>query len=684
MSPATVPDAGRITLTGEIRNRSRSTWTDLNVYLFASGTPMTSGAELEEATATDETLEVGARVTAPGLYDEVDDLAPGESTAYQLSVPVRELELTEPGVYWLGVHVLGSNEEGRVEGADGRARTFIPLMPPALRTTMSLVVPLRAPVKRTTEGQVANAGGWSRRLGPEGRLGRLNDLGATAFDVPLTWLVDPAVLEAAQSLAEGNPAFELAPTPEDGEGGSASPSPESPLTETPAPDDTDPEESEDPEEQLAELTEEARVAQEWLDDFLAETRDQEVLTLPYGDADVATLLRGDFDGTFDNAYGLAEDTMAQLELDADPVVAPLSGLLPNAALDHLDPDLPVLLSERAVTRGSAAANDAAEVRLRQGSEAVLTSDAARIGGPAPSPPFDALPLRQRILAEAAVHGLTAGPDEPLVISTPERWDPGRGWRSASFFTGFDAPWLRVVPLSTARAMSEAAPYERKLAYGRALRREELPVANVLATQELGAAGELLAALLTRNDTIDEQVARAGMLGSSVHARGYPDRARARTRDISTQVHRRLSQVYVESSGLITMSSESGNFSVTVVNDLEEPVTVGLDAQTADDGLRIRTPDLVSLGAGQRATVRLAVRSTDVGVHSVRLVPTTEDGRALGRSTVIKVRSSQVGLVIWLIMGTGLVVFVAAIGTRIVRRVRQRKRTHGPRLKDVVS
>lgn len=681
MTPSSVPRRGEITLTGQIRNRSRSTWTDLNVYLFASSSPMTSPDELEEANATPQNLEVGARVTGEGLYDEVDDLEPGESTEYRLSVPRSELEFGGSGVYWVGVHVLGTSEEGRVDGADGRARTFIPLMSETgeARTTMSVVIPLRSPVRRTAAGQLANVEGWMRRLGDEGRLGRIVDLAGGAFDVPLTWIADPAVLEAAHSLSEGNPSFDLAPTVEDetGPSGSASPVPESPLTESPAPGEAGDGEA-DPEEELLELSEEAEVARDWLDAFVARSGEQDVLALPYGDVDVTTLLRGDFGGTFENSYRLSAEAMEQLGVDSEPVVAPFSGLMPEAAVDHLDPELPLLLSERA------AATDALTIDLPQGSQALLTSEVARVGGPTPTPPFHALALRQRILAEAAVHGLTHGPDRPLVVSTPELWDPGREWRAAGFFAGLDLPWLRTISLGTARALSEAEEYDTRLAYTRRLRRHELPVANVLATQELGAAGDVLAALLTENDTIDEQVGRSAMLGSSVHARAYAARARARTREISEQVHRRLSQVYVEGSQLVTMSSETGNFAVTLVNGLEEPVTVGIKAETGSDELEIRSPDLVSLGPGQRATVRMPVRSTDIGVHSVRLVPTTEDGRPLGRSTVIKIRSSRVGLVIWLIMGTGAAVFVAAIAMRIVRRVRDRKRTHGPLMKDITS
>jgi hypothetical protein len=138
------------------------------------------------------------------------------------------------------------------------------------------------------------------------------------------------------------------------------------------------------------------------------------------------------------------------------------------------------------------------------------------------------------------------------------------------------------------------------------------------------------------------------------------------------MRRLLGAISVESSSLVTMSSEAGSFQVTVVNELEEPVTVGITAEADGEGLEIRAPDLVSLGAGQRASVRLSVTASGSGVHSVRIRPTTPEGAPIGQSTKVALRSSQVGLVIWLVMGTGAVVFIAAIAARIVRRIRSRR------------
>lgn len=685
VTPSTVPRSGDVTLTGEIKNRSDSSWTDLRAYLFMSSVPMTTSAELKDATATPETQDVGGRLTQQGLYDQVSDLKPGESTSYTLSIPRADLPVNGPGVYWIGVHVLGTNEQGRLAGADGRARSFIAEMPPrGPHTTLALAMPLRAQVRRTPGGRVANVNAWNHSLSDNGRLTRLLDMARSSSGVPLTWVVDPAVLDAVRSLGQGNPSFDISPTDEEAQNGSPGGSPSgspsgsesgapsgSPTasgvpTESPGPLDGDSQDN-SPGAKVNEVAAESQRAAKWLTDFAQLAGQQTVLALPYGDADAATLLRRDFRDLFDRANALSAQAMQDLGIGAKPVVAPQNGLLPNSALSRLDPGTTLLLSQRA------ARTDATTISLGKGPDVLLTSDVARLGGPSPEPRFSALALRQRILAEAAVRALAGPRGTPLVVTTPDDWDPGSRWASASFFTGLEVPWIRMVDVPFARMLSRRRQYDGHLIYPRFVRRRELPVANVLATKELNRAGKVLADLLTRNDTIDSQLGRAALLASSSNARSRPQRALAMTRNISEQVHHRLESVSVQGSNLVTMSSGTGNMTVRVVNGLDEPVTVGLRVDSGTDALKIRTPDLVSLGPGQRASVRLAVTATGTGVHSVRIVPTTQDGEPLGDSARIKVRSSQVGLVIWLIMGTGAIVFFAAIGARIIRRVRSRNR-----------
>ena len=61
LAPAVVPEKGRVTVTGQITNRSSETWTDLKTYLFTSSEPMTTRAELAKAALSSEELAVGNR-----------------------------------------------------------------------------------------------------------------------------------------------------------------------------------------------------------------------------------------------------------------------------------------------------------------------------------------------------------------------------------------------------------------------------------------------------------------------------------------------------------------------------------------------------------------------------------------------------------------------------------------------
>jgi hypothetical protein len=79
-------------------------------------------------------------------------------------------------------------------------------------------------------------------------------------------------------------------------------------------------------------------------------------------------------------------------------------------------------------------------------------------------------------------------------------------------------------------------------------------------------------------------------------------------------------------------------------------------------------------------MRIDARSTDIGVHLVTLQPVSTEGSPLGEPTRVSIRSSRVGFILWIVMGVGGTALFVAIGLRIWRRVRRRRRTHGPVLR----
>ena len=318
LSPATLSGPARgaspVRITGTVTNLDDVPWLAVNLYPVVSEAPMTTRAELSAAAASDPELYFGERITDPGPYDTLEELAPGESQPYALTLPRERIPLTGSGTYWLGVQALGETAlDGRDDLSDGRARTFLPYRAAgeAGSVRASLVVPLRRHLTYAEDGSLDQTEQLTETLGDEGRMRALVDFAAAAGDRPVSVLVDPALPDAVRRLARGNPPRSLAPTdppPEEGEGEetpsgepTAAPGDEDPQgaegsdpaqegSDGDGADDEDGEDGGDGADGERELTDEERATAEaataWLDRFAAAVEDREVLVLPYGDLDL--------------------------------------------------------------------------------------------------------------------------------------------------------------------------------------------------------------------------------------------------------------------------------------------------------------------------------------------------------------------------------------------------------------
>ena len=691
LTPGSVPTTGRVTVTGEIRNRSTAEWKDLNVYLVTSAEPITTRSDLAAAVESDHTVEVGSRIVDPGLFGKVPDLDPGESTRFRLSVPRSRLGISgAPGVYWLAVHVLGAVDGAREEGADGRARTFLPLVPPRnAGTEVALGLQVRNHTVRAADGRLEFLQGWQQTFQPDGRLGRLLGLGRTAGDFPLTWVVDPAVLEAARSVGAGNPGLDLAapaverdgdpgddPGDDGGTTGGAHPS-VGPSEPGGAPGG-----DKDAGSGTRGKAAQAEAALNWLEQFAEEAADRQVLALPFADLDVASAVEQGSPELVDLAFGLSGQLLEELSVGSTPVVVPPAGLLSSAAIAELPPEVPLVLSPGAF--GASADGPAAPVLERSdGGRLVVAASREALWGPRPGFARSALAVRQRLLADAALHALSPDADEPLVRLLPYGWNPGKDWERARFFRGLDVPWLSHTSLASLlgppSAFDEFDVVE-EVDYPEAEADEELPFGNFVATEGLIDAGKVLEELLTDDTVLDEKLTRQALLTVSVWSRERPGLSAERARGAADLVDSWLERITVRGPSFVTMSSETGTFQVTLVNGLAERVTVGLRASVADDRLELTTPDVIQLPPRGRGAMRIDAVASDIGIHLVTLQPVSSEGTALGGSSRLSIRSSNVGLILWVVMAVGGAALFAMIAFRIVRRILQRRRTHGPLLK----
>ena len=170
-----------------------------------------------------------------------------------------------------------------------------------------------------------------------------------------------------------------------------------------------------------------------------------------------------------------------------------------------------------------------------------------------------------------------------------------------------------------------------------------------------------------------------MLASSQNVRDDAAGAVRQVDSTTDYLRAQMQEVRIEGPRFVMMSSEQGPIQITLVNGLDQPVRVGIAAQTRSSGLRIAKVDPVTLGPGKRTAIRLKATSNDIGVHAVTLVATDTEGNPIGSLTQLSVRTSRVSTVIWVIMAAGAVLLFLAIAVRLFRRVRRRRATHGPRL-----
>lgn len=657
LTPSYFPARGTIRIAGEVTNHSDETWHALNLHPFVGADPITTSAELE--TETDRAAEeyVGDRITIPGNFDNVPSLAPGESARFSISLATRVMRLSEPGVYWFGVHALGETDTiPRDPVADGRARTFVPLVPRTNRSLpTALVVPIRRHLERHPDGSIDDVQGWSRDLATDGALRSLVDFGASAGSRPLTWLVDPAVPAAVQALVAGNPERSLADTVEEEPGDEVS----EPESSGPA---AEPEPSAGASPDPGPLPDNPATAAgaAWLDRFREAVTGNQVIALPYGDVDVSAAAQHD-PRAYQRARRRSGGQLEPFGMETTPAVSAPSGYVDPGALGTVSRRSTVLVSERMFGD-----NPPALARV-DGRRLVVTSTAAE-GGPAPGNPLGAIALRQQILSEAAVRLLSPG-RKPLVVALPVDGLPSG---AIGFFQGLDVDWLDLTDLDGLDPRAGGTVAQRRLDYPESQVRRELDAANFASAAALVDSGTTLQNVLLRNDEVAAAVADEALSTLSYAARDHPDAARVAADRSRGWIARQLGRIRIQAPRAVTLSSSRGQFAVTLTNSLDHPVSVRVEA-VLDAPMRISGPETIQIAANSRTSVLLDASTPRLGVSNVQLLVTDEDGTPLGSSDELPIRSGQVSQVIWLIMGAGVALLFGAIVVRLVRRLRRARR-----------
>lgn len=542
-------------------------------------------------------------------------LEPGEQATFAIEVPLADL-VPGPGVYVVGFDTLATLPDG--------LRVFVA----SARTTVAVDVTREEPLAASLLWPLASA----PSLLPDGRLvddtlaaeiapgGRLDALVRAATGAPVTWVVDPDLVDTVAAMVPG---YETARPPGPGTGGA------------------------DAAGFLALLSSAVSV-------------DSDVRRLPAADPDLGGMAASGFEPPEVAAT-------AEAALRSSVLTDLLGRRIPPLALLTDRPVDEALLATYAEAGLEDAVLPASSVVGGPGTVAPLagTTVTAVRAQPLPPPASDptvgpALALRQRLLAETAL----AGEASALVLAPDPRWSVTAPEASAVVAAWQQAPWVRPVALDelpvapepvTLREDEAAEPLETSIAEG---------------LRQVAVDLDRLRPLFAEPPVDDDERPVVSARVVSTAWRAQPDRGADYVGAVRDVVAGAASQVGLVLSETITLSSRSGRFPVTLVNDSAADVVVGVRF-TSQNSSRLRVEDIAPtvLTAGEKRTFTATALATANGRVVVTAELVTTEGTTVGATTSTVVDVTNVGSLGWVVVATGGVLLAVAIGRSRWRRRR---------------
>ncbi|HZX03352.1 hypothetical protein [Kribbella sp.] len=654
----------QVVIKGRVTNTSSVTFDAPQALACIDRTRLASTSALE-AIPTEQNLPMDKRDSCSNLTNDSQTfqpfdqpLAPKQTVNFSLTVPWKEWRINpDTGVYVVGVTFRGELPDGGRVMA-GRARLLMPVIgkQPLQRTVnTALVIPLRFRPTQLGGRNFANEA-LATALTRTGELGRLLALGKQH---KVTWLADPAVLDEIRQMAKGYVIL--------GQNGQTTPG-------------------------SGQAT-----AVAWLKEFdTLRAKGDQVVLLPYGDPDVAGLLDAgaplkDLVGqartkTERSGGELATSFTNGLWLEGGGAASRYLGSASGGFAGSTFEDLNLVSSSSwsARTRPVLTSTPVYDV-LTPGSpdhavRTVIADSALTHGGPDPETADSPLQVRQRFAAVTALIA-AAGKTTASVVAVPPRgWDPN-GTATAALAGSLSLPWLKTADLSTIVASTP----KPQATTGPAAPRTNgvLPEAQLQAISQLAAATSTMQGLLVDGSQLPEVMSQALLRSASSSWNGYPEEAKYFTSIERGSANQQLGKVRLVNAkvdrGLrkeikVNLAGSNGTFPLTIANETEWSVRVGIVVTPVNrTDLKIKTPQTVVLGPGQKWTPRINASAEQNGLIRANAQVTNAAGSPVGKPQELLIQASQYGSVGWILVGAACALLFGTSFVRIYRRIRIERR-----------
>lgn len=627
-----VPTTGAdLNITGRVVNSSTTTVINPSVQLRLSPAPILGRVGIDR--------ESGAPTAATRTVASVNlnrSVAPNAQMSFKFSLPFQQLSLTKQGVYALAIDVV---DAGQIVGS---IRTFLPWYPSEQKSPHAIGVvwlwPLADYPARTASQLLLN-NQTPTALSPGGRLTNLVDVGRE-FSSTLSWMIDPSLVQTADAISRGYQVVQ------DGEVVTGNRS-------------TD--------------------ASRWLNELRSSISSSNAHALAYADIDAVA----------DRKNGLSADVVRAMTV-AQPITSSIlkstipGGMYwaPNGQLDQKTANLlasagtiTAVLSTAAMAGDTSSPRQAvADYETTFGNvNAVLTDQ--RLSTAITLPQRNAsevIVARQRFLAETAAiaDSPAALVNTPLtVVAAPLdlRWAPSPSFLRSVLRATQAAPWM--IPTTLESLLNSPRGTSNRLAYTAG--NSELTRAYLSGLKAIqGKVGQLTAVQQTPGP-VNQAYAEALLRAQSAAWRAEPGTGAALLAAISSELNTQIDQVRPISSGTITFSGDAGNVPVTLANDSDSVVNVGLSLIGVPSSRLESVPKTgIVIEPGQKISLEIPVRIVGGDPLPTKVQLLTPKGQAYGSPANIVLGSTAyaraAGWVVVAAFGAIAIFVVVGITRRIVQ------------------
>ncbi|MFJ9409034.1 DUF6049 family protein [Streptomyces sp. NPDC101393] len=649
MSPSAPAKADTVKLSGTLTNDGSSTVTGAHVGMNL-GPSLSGRSSIDTVSRRTGYLPGTDGEEVDGHREKIAPLKPGASRSFSISVPVKDLDLDDDGVYQLGVSLSGRTQSAPYNQVLGFDRTFLPWQEADAdkKTQLTYMWPLISATHLTAETAadtdaeqtpVFRNDDLAAELAPGGRLHQMVALGK---DLPVTFVIDPDLLATVDAMTR---TYKVG-------------SPDGPAGKNQA------------------------VAKQWLNDLEEAVKTHEVVALPFADPDLASLAHHGktVPGSLSHLGPATElasktvDTILGVKPRTD-FAWPVDGAIDSSIVD-------VATSAGAhnvITRSDS---------LREAGGLPYTPTAARpIGGgnraivadERLSQAFDgdmsksgqATHAVQKFLAQTHMLSLQDPEKQRSIVVAPQRMPSASQARAmATALRSLEGGrWTQPLNLSgAAKAEPDSAATRRvpsAASYPASLRRQELPVEAFRQIQDTQSALDEFRVILAQPERVVTPFGNAIMREMSTEWRGDAAGAASFRKSVRNYLDSLTKKVRLIQKSDATLSGRSATIPVTVQNNLlqgVEGMTLRLTS-SQPNRLDAGKPQQIKVEGGHSQSFKFDTTANANGRAYVTAQLYTADGKPYGGPMTFKVNVTEITVTVMLVIAGGVLLLVLA-GLRI--------------------